>query len=460
MPDYSSHPASFKDPSGFIFFTNGNYYRQINQVYSSDYEWLMSSGLYKTLTEKKLLVPHSEINENLTQSPDWYKTILPHQLPFISYPYEWSFDELKDAALHTLKIARTAMEFGMMLKDATGFNLQFYNGRPIFIDTLSFAKYDAEKPWIAYRQFCECFLFPLMLQHYLRIDGPKLLSLYIGGVPASLAARLLPLKSRMKLSVWLHVYLQNAVGSGNRSKSGDLKFSREKLSRLIDHLDSTIQSLHLKNNSKSAWNNYYDETILGKNYLSEKEKIFRQWINDINEGIVLDIGCNEGYFSKIISERSREVIAIDSDSLCINSLYQVLKNNTENRVLPLCVDISNPTPATGFRNTERASFGERITATTVVALAIIHHLVLSKNIPIHALAKMLASLTTNNLIIEFVPLNDEKAKQLVASKQNYHVPYDENAFENNFQPFFSIEKKQLIPGTGRSLYFMKKRKEG
>lgn len=456
MSEYSPHSASFKDPAGFIFYSNGNYYRQVNQICSSDYELLMSSGLYKTLVEKKLLIPHTEISENLTQSPDWHKTILPAQLSFISYPYEWCFDELKDAALLTLSVVKNAMEFGMILKDAANFNVQFQAGRPVFIDTLSFTKYDAEKPWIAYKQFCECFLFPLLIEYYLKIDVQKLLSSYINGIPVTVAARLLPFKSRIKLSVWFHVYLQNAVGSGNKLKTRDLKFSREKLSGLIDNLESAIESLHVKDNTKSTWNSYYDEKILGRNYLLEKEKIFRQWISNMDGGLVLDIGCNEGYFSRIVAEKKLSVIAIDSDSLCINKLYEGVKNNPQNTITPLCIDISNPTPAIGFRQRERQSFEDRVKADTVIALAIFHHLVLTENIPMNALAEMLAFLTRDCLIIEFVPLDDEKAQQLIANKECYHLPYDKNAFEKAFEPFFSIEKEQIIPGTGRILYCMKK----
>jgi len=460
MPDYLHHPASFKDPSGFIFQAEGNYYRQVNQSYAPDYDLLMSSGLYKVLTDKKLLIPHTEVGENLAQSAEWYKTLLPQQLSFISYPYEWCFDELKDAALLTLSVTKIAISHGMILKDATAFNIQFLEGRPVFIDSLSFEKYDDSKPWIAYRQFCECFLFPLLLEHYLKIDTQKLLSVYLEGIPAKTTARLLPAKSKFKLSTWLHVYLQNTVSTSNNPSTNNnrqIKFSKEKLLRMIDHLENTIKPLHIKSTIKSTWNNYYDETILSKNYLDEKEKIFREFISDINQGRVLDMGCNDGYFSLVVAEKNSNVIAADFDSQCINKLYLSVKNNVHAGILPLCIDISNPPPAAGFRNSERQSFGERAKSDVVIALAIIHHLVLSKNIPIPDVALQLAELTKNHLIIEFVPLNDEKAQQLIMNKTNYHTPYDVPAFENYFNTYFEIEKKQVIPGTERVLYRMKKR---
>jgi hypothetical protein len=166
MADHTRHPASYKDPSGFIFQASGKFYRQVNKIYAGHYDLLTSSGLSSFLQEKKLLLPHEEVTENILHSDDWHLTLLPKQVPFTSYPYEWCFEQLKDAALLTLEIVKLSIDKGMILKDATPYNVQFINGKPVFIDTLSFEKYDPSLPWIAYRQFCESFLFPLLLSHY------------------------------------------------------------------------------------------------------------------------------------------------------------------------------------------------------------------------------------------------------------------------------------------------------
>ncbi|HVM89822.1 MAG TPA: methyltransferase domain-containing protein [Puia sp.] len=452
------HPASFKDPSGFIFKANGKLYRQINTCYADDYDLLMSSGLYKALIEKKLLIPHTEINENFYQSPDWFKTILPEQLTFISYPYEWSFDELKDAALTTLRILKISVKHGMILKDGTSFNIQFHEGRAVFIDTLSFEKYDENKPWIAYRQFCECFLFPLLIEHYHKIDVQKLLSVYLEGIPAGTTAKLLPLKSRFKLGIWLHVYLQASVNAKNKptSKTATASFSKNKLLNLIDSLQNIIKPLKVETTIQSTWNNYYEETILSKNYLQEKEKIFRELIGDINNGRTMDVGCNDGYFSKILAENNPDVIAVDFDSQCVNKLYLDVKAGITKNILPFCIDLTNPSPALGFNHAERQSFAERAKSDTITALALIHHIVLSKNVPFADVAKMFSDITLNHLIIEFVPITDEKSQQLIANKTTYHKPYDPEAFEKNFTVYFQIERKEIIPGTERILYRMKK----
>src|SRR3989338_7398587 len=182
--------SSFRDPSGFVFYVNKDVYRQINSNYKEHYEYLITSGLYESLINSKLLIPHEEIDsqENFEIKP--YKNIKPEKIEFISYPYEWSFSQLKDAALLTLQIQKTAIEYGMILKDASAYNIQFLNGKPILIDTLSLEKYDEGIPWIAYRQFCENFLAPLSLTVYKDAGLAKLLQIYIDGIPLELASRL------------------------------------------------------------------------------------------------------------------------------------------------------------------------------------------------------------------------------------------------------------------------------
>ena len=206
MADHTRHPASYKDPSGFIFQASGKFYRQVNKIYAGHYDLLIRSGLSSFLQEKKLLLPHEEVTENILHSDDWYLTLLPEQVPFTSYPYEWCFEQLKDAALLTLEIVKFSIEKGMILKDATPYNVQFLNGKPVFIDTLSFEKYDPSLPWIAYRQFCESFLFLLLLSHYHKTSIQPYLNSYPNGIPVNITAKHLPWKSRLNPGVWLHVF--------------------------------------------------------------------------------------------------------------------------------------------------------------------------------------------------------------------------------------------------------------
>jgi hypothetical protein len=448
------HAASYRDPSGFIFVKDGRVYRQVDRSYEADYELLMRSGLYQKLTEAGLLIPHIEVQEPIGLSPSSYKILQPEQVAFISYPYEWSAAQLKDAALLTLQVLEIAMAHGMILKDASAFNIQFHNGRLIFIDTLSFARYDEAHPWIAYRQFCEQFLFPLYLTYYLQTDMQRCLSIYPDGIPVALTARLLPARSRFSLGTWLHVYLQERVSKGAAGKdnrSNKAVFNKKKLANLVRHLQSEIGRLSLKSQGPSTWSNYYRETILDQQYLQEKEKIFRAWMGAIDFRSALDVGANDGYFSRILAGTGKPVIAIDSDHQCIESLYL-----SKSHILPLCLDIANPSPAIGLLNKERDSFLQRVDADLVTALAIVHHLVLGRNIPLDAVAGLLAALTQQYLIVEFVPLADPKAQELIRNKSRYHEPYDETSFEDSCKQYFNIEKRSTVPGTKRILYQMKK----
>src|SRR5688572_23184905 len=241
MTTYTRHPSSFKDPSGFVFEAEGKLYRQVNQYYAAQYRQLIDSGLYKQLVNQGQLIAHEEIATNFTNSSDWYTTLQPEPVTTISYPYEWCFEQLQDAALLTLSVLKTALQHGMVLKDATPYNIQFHKGRPVFIDTLSFDTYDPKQPWIAYRQFCQCFLFPLYLEHYLKTDIQRILGTYIDGVPVDFIAKLLPLKSRLSLGVWLHVYLQHTTVSSGKNNPTDARFSKKKLLDLLNHLTNIIQ---------------------------------------------------------------------------------------------------------------------------------------------------------------------------------------------------------------------------
>jgi hypothetical protein len=458
MAEIKIHPASYKDPAGFIFLHEGRIFRQVNQCYAKEYSQLMESGLYDLLTLRKWLLPHTETDFPSGNAASHYKTLLPEQLTFTSYAYEWSFDMLKDAALLTLDINKVAIEHGMILKDATPYNIQFYQGKPIFIDTLSFATYDDTKPWIAYRQFCEMFLFPLYFEHYLKTDINKILSTYIDGIPVDLTAKLLPLKSNFSMGVWLHVHLQNTVKRNIKATASAARFDKTKLLHLLHHLESSILSFKNKRTGVSAWSNYYKETILSDTYLQAKEKLVKSFVKGLSLETVLDLGANDGHFSYMLAEAGKQVIAIDADSQCINQLYrQVRKENVPN-ILPLNIDLANPSPAIGFNNAEREPFLERASAEMVLALALVHHLVFTKNITLPMIAGCFAQFAKRYLLIEFVPKDDNKVQKLVENKDLENIHYDELQFEHAFCEHFQILKKQVITGSTRTLYLMEKNK--
>lgn len=459
MTNYTRHPSSFKDPSGFVFEAEGKIYRQVNQYYAAQYRQLMDSGLYSQLVNRQQLITHEEVAENFTNTADWYTTLLPEAVPFISYPYEWCFEQLQDAASLTLTVLKSALQQGMILKDATPYNIQFHKGRPVFIDTLSFDSYDAKQPWIAYRQFCQCFLFPLYLEHYLKTDIQRILSTYIDGIPVDIIAKLLPLKSRLSLGVWLHVYLQHtastsASGKANKQNGG---FSKKKLLDVISHLTNIIDNFPANKTYKTTWSNYYEDTILSKEYLQQKERIIQAFCQQTRARSVLDLGANDGYFSKIFASHQMQVIATDSDNRCISRLYQEVKQKKLQNILPLILDVANPSPAIGFNNQERGAFHQRIQTDLVAALALVHHLVIGKNISLPVLADYFNDIAPE-LIIEFVPKEDEKVQQMLASRPDTFPDYNQVNFEHIFSDWFNIIEQVPVPGTHRILYKMQRKR--
>ena len=287
------HPASYRDPAWHVFLRDDAVYRQVNRSYQADYERLMSSGLYDSLTRNGRLLPHAETDLVGTDDGAW-KVIRPSQLSFISYPYEWCFSQLKEAALLTLDIQRECMDKGMSLKDATPFNVTFnLHNKPVFIDTLSFETYRPEDPWIAYHQFCSSFLAPLLLASKRDPDLIRLLALHPDGVPLDLSAKLLPGSTRFQPLSALHIHLPARMTPG-KGPDKKILFSKEKLQRVIDHLRSGISGL--RSEGPSTWSGYYDGTILGNGYLEVKKEAVKTILHGRDIATVFDAGCNTGEF--------------------------------------------------------------------------------------------------------------------------------------------------------------------
>jgi hypothetical protein len=450
MPtNYNQHPASWRDPSGYIFEKNGELFRQVNNSYKENF-LQFSGSLYEVLVSKNLLIPHSVIQENLTGDQEWHTTLKPEPIAFITYPYEWSFDMLKDAALLTLEINKQALINGMILKDATPYNVQWHNGKMIFIDSLSFEKYDPDQPWIAYHQFCECFLAPLLLSHYTGNDCTKMLLSYPEGIPLALASKLLPRTTRFALHVYLHIHLHASVGAkGQPAKPKKIKFTRVKMERLLSSLEMLIRRLKTPA-QKTTWSGYYDEASQRDDYLSVKTALVNTLASGINFESVADFGANKGEFAKYFSGKGIPTIASDADPFCVNSIYKLHDPNLQ----PVVMDLASPTPATGLNNTERASFISRAKVDLGLALALIHHLSVGRNIPFEKSAAFFKMLT-RTLVIEFVPVTDEKIKLMLANKKNIYSWYTEAGFENSYSKLFHIVSKKPVGDSGRIIYLMK-----
>lgn len=449
--------SSFRDPSGFLFMRDGVLYRQVNKEYEAVYEKLMSSGLYAALVKKGWLIPHEEMTDvEPADKSSAYKVIRPEKVSFISYPYEWSFSQLKDAALLTLKIQNLAIEKGMTLKDASAYNIQFFKGKPILIDTLSFDDYEDGKPWDAYRQFCQHFLAPLALMAKVDIRLNQLTRVYIDGIPLDLASKLLPWITRLNIGVATHIHLhagaQKKYSESQGKGTGESRVSKTGLLGLIDNLKSTVKALEWKPQG-TEWADYYDITNYSSDAFDLKKNLVKEFVQAAGGGTIWDIGANTGEFSRPVADFGN-VVSFDIDPAAVEKNYRQVKTAKEVGILPLVLDLTNPSGDIGWANSERDSLAGRGPADVVMALALIHHICISNNVPLESFAEYLRTLG-KNLVIEFVPKEDSQVKILLATRKDIFPRYNLEGFEEAFSKSFEIVNKKPVEGSLRVLYLMK-----
>ena len=447
--------ASYRDPSGFVFKKDGIVYRQINKCYQQTYENFMSSGLYKILTDKKLLVSHQELG--IHGSGDAYKIISPQKIPFISYPYEWSFSQLKDAALITLEIQKEALKKGFTLKDATAYNVQFSGSKAIFIDSLSFEEYKEGTPWIAYRQFCEHFLMPLSLAYYSDLHILALQRSYINGIPLETGTALLPLRARANFGLLTHLFIhskfQKKYADEKVSEHSKTKISRFQQEALIDSLYSCVKKLTIPK-KLTTWGDYYDGTNYTEAGMQWKKDCVESMIKNSKAETVLDLGANTGVFSELAAKHAEFVLSVDLDPLCVERNYIRLKKDNSEKILPLVIDLMNPSPSIGWDLEERPAFTERYKGDLSLALALIHHLAIGQNLPLDYVAKFMAKISPH-LIIEFVPKEDSQVKRLLANREDIFPNYNKSGFEESFGAYFTILESKAVPESSRTMYLLR-----
>lgn len=446
-------PGSFRDPSGRVFRKNGEIFRSVSRCYQSTFDALVSSGFISKLQNDGLLVSHTETSSE----EGFYKTIKPRKIPFISYPFEWCFSELKDAALLTLKIQRLALKHGFTLKDSSAYNVQFLENSPIFIDTLSFKPYAAGSPWDGYKQFCQHFLAPLALIAKRDIRLQSLLRTYIDGVPLDLTAQLLPFSSFFSsLLFHIHLHAKSQTRYADSGRAGApvkaSSVSKNALYGVLDSLESLIGGLSWSPRG-TEWADYYSDTNYSETGLEEKSAIIRAYLSSLKPSTVWDIGANSGYFSKIAGEFTKDVVAFDIDPAATEKHYRQVRGKVA--PFPLIMDLTNPTPAYGWNSSERSSFIQRGPVNTAMALALIHHLAISNNVPLKMAAEFFGSIA-DNLIIEFVPKEDSQVKRLLASREDIFPEYCKAGFEQAFSEVFKIERAEVVKTSLRTVYLMKK----
>lgn len=447
--------GSFRDPAGFLYHQDGVLYRQINHSYRSHYEHLMQSGLYEALVNEGLMVAHEEVKDHAADG-NAYTTIRPTELPVISYPFEWSFSQLQDAALLTLRIQQLAVEHGMSLKDASAYNVQFIGGQPIFIDTLSFELYDESKPWVGYKQYCQHFLAPLALMAYTDVRLNSLLQIHIDGIPLDLAASALPWKTKLRFGLLTHIHVhakaqQRVHGKAHKQGSG-VQSNKQAMLGFINNLASTTRALKWQP-AGTEWGDYYADTNYNDDSFAKKKALLEEMLKSIKPRGVLDVGGNTGLFSRIASELNIPTVSSDIDPAAVEKNYRQCRETNDTQLTPLVLDLTNPSPGMGWHLAERSNFFERMSADTIMALALIHHLAINNNVPLERIASFFAA-HCEHLIIEFVPKGDSQVDRLLSTREDIFPNYTAEGFEKAFGQCFEIVKAEPIAGSKRTLYHL------
>jgi ribosomal protein L11 methylase PrmA len=457
--EWIAETSSFRDSNGFVFYRDGTVYRQVNKLHEANYTQLINSGLYDSLVESQLLVPHKELDAPAACGEDCFKIIEPERIPFLSYPYEWCFSQLKDAALTTLNIQKRALDFGMSLRDCSAYNIQYTQNHPVLIDTLSLGVYQEGKPWAAYKQFCQHFLAPLMLMSHCDLSLNRLCVIELDGIPLKLAKALLSRHAYTSWPVFLHIYLHARYEDYYSARFVRTNTHRGRLSKhsfrgLIDSLENAVTKLKVRQR-KSEWLTY---GTVGHSYnneaLQDKMKTVRTYFQKCHPKELWDLGANTGMFSRIASETGARVIAFDQDPHCVEANYLQCKQEGLN-ILPLMLDLSTPSPGIGWENQERRSLLQRVNADTVLALALIHHLAITNNVPLSRVASFFAKIC-RWLIIEFVPKEDSMVQILLANREDIFPNYSIEAFRREFSRVFSIESCNPILSSKRTLFLMRR----
>jgi hypothetical protein len=459
-PDRGRIPASFRDPSGFVFERDGRLLRQINHSFAEEWSAFEQSALLQELTRDRILINHEGAPLELAWDEHAAAVIEPERVELITYPWEWSFSQLRDAALLTLDAQERAAAAGFTLRDASAFNVQFVRGRPILIDTLSFEPATEEEPWLPYREFCEQFVAPLALMGYRDVRLGLLMRPMPSGIPLDLASAMLPTRTRLSTGIATHIHLHARAQARPISLETATRAKTPRVSSLgrralTDHLRRTIDGLR-KPRTRTPWASYETTSTYSPAAAHAKLRLVSELLQQAPGRWVWDVGANRGWFSLSAAESGREVVALDSDAGSVDAFYRRLRSSGEEHVLPLVMDIANPTPGVGWALEDYPSLLDRCNADVILALALIHHLAIGRNIPLQRISALFAHLA-EWLIIEWVPKEDPMVAAMLAHREDVFGEYDEASFKRAFGADFSFERSEPIPDSGRVLHLLHRR---
>ena len=452
--------GSYRDRDGRVYQCQDRVFRGLSAAALYNYQQLIEQPFYQKLTAAGKIIGTQKLRTEENPLPDDVKTqwkgFIEHDpVPVISYPYEWSFSMLKDAANLQLHLVERAISNDFTLKDATPYNIQFINRKPVFIDIPSFEPLKQGEPWAGYRQFCEMFLFPLLLQAYKQCNFQPFMRAAINGIDVQTAAALFNFRDRFRKGVMSHVWLQSKLdrryGGSSENVRSSLKsagFNRELILVNVSKLQKLIKELSWEPKG-SEWGDYTKFHNYSDDDHQRKENFVRDAIRAESPEIVWDIGCNTGQFSRIAAALCGQVVATDIDHVAVERLY--LDEETPDNILPLVQNLADPSPNWGWRNRERSDLQSRSRPDLVLCLALIHHVVITANIPLPEFIDWLAQLT-DKLVIEYVSRKDDKVQTLLRNKEDKYQDYSRESLEASLNRHFRIHKQQNVNNGDRTLY--------
>lgn len=463
IDSYAVEAGSFRDRDGRIYRVGDRILRGISASALEDFQKLQATGFYSRFLDKGQLVnsellPAEEVNLPAEEKQRWAAFLEHQRIPVISYPYEWTFGMFRDAAKLQLDLVEAAILEDMTLKDATPYNIQFMNGKPVFIDIPSFETLAAGAPWSGYRQFCEMFLFPLMLQAYKGIHFQPLMRASIDGVGIQTAARLFGTRDRFRSGVLTHVWLQakldNRYGGTSQDVRSDLKsagFNKELILANVRKMRKLVSKLNWGGDG-SEWGGYEEFHNYSESDHALKESFIEDSVKDSAAQTVWDVGCNTGQFSKIAARHASQVLAMDLDHFAVERLYHQLVEQDSNNILTLVQNVADPSPNWGWRNSERTDLRSRAKPDLMLCLALIHHVVITANVPLEEFISWLSDLS-DQLVIEYVSRSDDKVKALLRNKEDKYSDYSRENLERELSSHYAIQKRLELESGNRFLYY-------
>lgn len=453
----SADAGSFRDRSGQVFLKDGRIFRSVSTYAAGDFQFVRDSGLLDDLVRANRLVPFQLVDPRILGEPaESAVHVLEHpRLDHVSHPYEWSFPLLKAAALFHLDVHLDALGRGVNLSDASAYNVQFRGVEPVFIDHLSFRRYRDGEYWTAHRQFCESFLNPLLLRSECGVAHNDWYRGRMSGISVADLSRLLPLKSKLSWKVFSHVVLQARFQASGDPRGAERALARRELPltalrRMLESLRNWIARLKPADTGVTPWQDYSHDSGYAEQDFSAKASLVEDFVGATRPDLVWDLGCNTGRFSRIALEAgARGVVAYDSDQGALERAYARAREKGLN-LLPLYMDLTNPSPDQGWNQAERQGMSARTRADGLLALALVHHLAITHNVPLERVTDWLVSLAPAG-VIEFVPKEDDRVKSLLRLRDDIFHDYSAETFVRLLRRRARIAREERLPRSGRIL---------